>query len=76
MALADFDSIRKKTLAVLVIAVVVSSRSAAPSDEQIVRYTVRRGDIAAAAELAWWQDYRLYAAILVALTFALVTVHW
>jgi SSS family solute:Na+ symporter len=60
----------------LVIAVVVSSRSAAPSDEQIVSYTVRRGDIAAAAELAWWQDYRLHSTMLLGLATALVVAHW
>jgi hypothetical protein len=28
------------------------------------------------AALARWQDYRLYAAILIVLTIALVTAHW
>ena len=47
-----------------------------PSDEQVRRFTFVARSVQRQAGLAWWQDYRLYAAILTALTMVLVTVHW
>jgi SSS family solute:Na+ symporter len=63
-------------LASLVIAVVASNRGAPPASEQISRYTAQRSDVPAAAGLAWWQDYRLYSVLVLAVATALVAVHW
>jgi SSS family solute:Na+ symporter len=60
----------------LVIAVIASSRGAPATREQITRYTVQKGDLSAAAGLAWWQDYRLYSIGVLVLATALVAVHW
>jgi SSS family solute:Na+ symporter len=60
----------------LVIAVVTSSRGAPPTGEQIARYTSQQGDIPATEGLAWWQDYRLYSVLVLALATALVAAHW
>ena len=43
---------------------------------QLPHCTVTADDIPAAAGLAWWQDYRLYSGVLLALATALVAVHW
>jgi SSS family solute:Na+ symporter len=47
-----------------------------PSDDQVSRFTFDAKATERQAALAWWQDYRLYAAILVVLTIALVITHW
>ena len=63
-------------LASVLIFLLTGASGVPPTDEQVSRFTFDAKTVRRHAALAWWQDYRLYAAILVALTFALVTVHW
>ncbi|MCB1786693.1 MAG: sodium/solute symporter [Chromatiaceae bacterium] len=51
-------------------------RTARPSDEQIARFTYHSDAAKRQPGLAWWQDYRLHSAILLALTCTIVIVHW
>ncbi|MBT8429379.1 MAG: hypothetical protein KJN79_05655, partial [Gammaproteobacteria bacterium] len=48
----------------------------APTDDQMRRFTFDAKTMEPQAALARWQDYRLYAAVLIVLTIALVTAHW
>lgn len=59
-----------------VIFVVASLLSAPPSDEQIEVFTYRRSMLRGDDKQPLWRDYRLHAAVLVALTAALVIGFW
>jgi SSS family solute:Na+ symporter len=60
----------------LLIAILASRLGVPPSDEQLAHYTAHRKDVAATADLAWWQDYRLYCGLITGLATALVVAHW
>jgi SSS family solute:Na+ symporter len=50
--------------------------TAAPLAEQIEKYTWRREIMLATVSGAWWQDYRFFAVVLIALTIWLVAAFW
>ena len=60
----------------VLIFLLANSLGSPPTDDQVSRFTFDARTTERQATLAWWQDYRLYAGILVVLTIALVTTHW
>jgi SSS family solute:Na+ symporter len=56
--------------------VLASYSSKPPSAEQIAEFTFHSETMERQAALLWWQDYRLYAVLLLLLATSLVIAHW
>ena len=63
-------------LASTLIFVVSNRHGALPGDAQVEHFTFHAASIGRDPSLAWWQDYRLYSVLLLALTAVVVIVHW
>jgi SSS family solute:Na+ symporter len=59
-----------------VIFIAASYASSPSADEQIDHFTFHAETMKRKISVAWWQDYRLYSAILLLLATALVITHW
>ena len=58
------------------IMVTVNRGGDAPGTDQVAHFTFHAAGMRRDVALSWWQDYRLYAAVLLVLTAAIVTLHW
>lgn len=56
--------------------IVTSLYTQLPDEDQVLNFTFHRETVERHAGLCWWQDYRLYSFVLIALATALIVVHW
>ncbi|MDJ0738742.1 MAG: sodium:solute symporter [Gammaproteobacteria bacterium] len=63
-------------LASALIFVVANRHGASPAAAQVAQFTFHWQTTQRDPALAWWQDYRLHSAILLALTAVVVIAHW